>query len=172
MEVFKIVILIILVSICAYTDIKQKKIYNKFLVIPLILGFVISVYTLGLDGFRSSFIGMIVPFLMFIIFFAMHLFGAGDIKLYCTIGAIMGWKFVVNNIFFSFILTGIIIIIRVLYKRQFLMYIKNIYFYFKTFFISKGDMSSDKKIETSYFPFAISIFVSTIVQLMSGYNFI
>ena len=100
--IIKIILLLCIVSVSVYTDIKENKIKNKYLLVALILGLAISLLTGGIAGIKDSFLGIIVPFILLFLFFAMRMFGAGDIKLFCTIGAIMGLNFALNNIIYSF----------------------------------------------------------------------
>lgn len=169
--IIKILLLLCIVSISAYTDIKENKIKNKYLLVALILGLAISLLTSGIAGIKDSILGIIVPFILLFLFFAMRMFGAGDIKLFCTIGAIMGLNFVLNNIIYSFFLAGIVVILKIIFTGQLFKITKELYYYFKAMFLNRTIIEF-QKIEENRFPFGIAIFLGTIVQLIAKYKFI
>ena len=152
----KILILLTLLSITLYTDIKDNKIKNIHLILPLVLGVLIAVLSNGLVGLKSSVFGIIIPFVALFLFFALKMLGAGDIKLFCTIGAIMGVNFVINNIIYSFFVAGIVVIGKL---------------FFKAIFIGRS-LIEFPKVEGNTFPFVIAIFIGTILQLIVNYRFI
>ena len=169
--IIKIILLLCIVSISVYTDIKENKIKNKYLLVALILGLAISLLTGGIAGIKDSFLGIIVPFILLFLFFAMRMFGAGDIKLFCTIGAIMGLNFALNNIIYSFFLAGIVVISKIIFTGQLFKIIKGLYYYFKAMFLNRTIIEFQRT-EGNRFPFGIAIFLGTIVQLIAKYNFI
>ena len=163
--IIKIVLLVLIISISAYTDIKENKIKNKYLLIALILGLVMSTLTNGIVGAKDSLLGIIIPFLILFIFFVMRMLGAGDIKLFCTIGSIMGSNFVINNIMYTVFSAGIVIIVKLIISKQLFKMIKGIYFYFSAMILGKS-LIEFPRIENNRFPFAVSIFIGTIIQLI------
>ena len=169
--IIKIVLLVLIISISAYTDIKENKIKNKYLLIVFILGLAISLLTGGIAGIKDSLLGIIVPFILLFLFFAMRMVGAGDIKLFCTIGSIMGLNFVINNIMYTVFSTGIVIIVKLIISKQLFKMIKGIYFFFCAMILGKS-LIEFPRIENNRFPFAVSIFIGTIIQLILKYNFI
>lgn len=169
--IIKILLLLCIVSISAYTDIKENKIKNKYLLVALILGLAISLLTSGIAGIKDSILGIIVPFILLFLFFAMRMFGAGDIKLFCTIGAIMGLNFALNNIIYSFFLAGILVILKIIFTGQLFKITKELYYYFKAMFLNRTIIEF-QKIEENRFPFGIAIFLGTIMQLIAKYKFI
>ena len=169
--ILKIILLLVIISVSAYTDIKENKIKNKYLLVSLILGLVISLLTSGMAGVKDSILGIIVPFVLLFIFFVIRMFGAGDIKLFCTIGAIMGLNFVINNIMYTVFSTGIVIIIKLIISGELLKILKGMYYYFKSMLVGRC-LISFPRIENGRFPFAISILIGTIIQLILNYNFI
>jgi prepilin peptidase CpaA len=73
----------------------------------------------GAQGFLDSLIGCVLPILVLLLLYALKMLGAGDIKLFSAIGAIMGVKFVLYSLVFSFLAGGIIAIIVMLVRRNF-----------------------------------------------------
>jgi prepilin peptidase CpaA len=62
--------------------------------------------------------------------------GAGDIKLFCAIGAIMGAKFALWSIAFSFIAGGFIGAIIMIFRKNALLRFKCLLNYIKTCFLT------------------------------------
>ena len=169
--IIKIVLLVLIISISAYTDIKENKIKNKYLLIALILGLVMSTLTNGIVGAKDSLLGIIIPFLILFIFFVMRMLGAGDIKLFCTIGSIMGLNFVINNIMYTVFSTGIVIIVKLIVSKELFKIFKGTYYYFKSMILGRNFVEFPN-VKNNRFPFAVSIFVGTIIQLIIKHNFI
>lgn len=170
-DILKIITLVILVTLCMYTDIKERKIKNKYLLISFLAGLTLSLISGGLSGLKDSLIGTIIPFVIFFIFFALNLFGSGDIKLFCVIGSIMGSHFIINNIFYSFICSFILILLYLLIKNRLFEYIKYMFFQIKSLIITKSTIENVSG-EKTKFPFAGAIFIGTLLQLILKYNFI
>ena len=167
----KITLLLMLVSIATYTDMKENKIKNKYISLFILLGIVLSLLLGGFSGLKDSLLGIIVPFLLLFIFFALRMFGAGDIKLFCAIGAIMGVSFVINNIIYSFLLAGIVVILKLLFTKKIISTFKGIYYYFANMFLTQS-VSEFESTTNDKFPFAIAILLGTIFQIIIGYKFI
>ncbi len=103
MTVWKILIYIVLftiLTISIYTDWKKHKIYNSVTYTGMVLGFILNSIAYGSDGFISCCISFIVALLFFLIFYALKLIGAGDVKLILAIATLM-------NVFYAF--AGLII---------------------------------------------------------------
>lgn len=103
MTVWKILIYIVLftiLTISIYTDWKKHKIYNSVTYTGMVLGFILNSIAYGSDGFISCCISFVVALLFFLIFYALKLIGAGDVKLILAIATLM-------NVFYAF--AGLII---------------------------------------------------------------
>jgi prepilin peptidase CpaA len=88
------IILIALLTICLYTDIKFKKIYNKYLVPAVVLALAINLYFGGFEGALESIKGLLLGMGLLFIPFALGGMGAGDVKLMGVVGALKGPEFV------------------------------------------------------------------------------
>ncbi len=109
-------IAIIVSMVACYTDYKESKIKNKY-VIPFIpIGLLLNIIIYNVPGGKSSLMGTLFPFLIFLIFFALKMLGGGDIKLFMAIGSLLGVSKIINIIVYSFISTGVFGIIILLKK--------------------------------------------------------
>lgn len=86
----KLLLLLPLAAIVIYYDVRYRRIPNVVVVSALVAGFSINVSFLGLEGALSSLKGLGLAFLPM---FLMHIFGAlgaGDVKLFAAVGAVVG----------------------------------------------------------------------------------
>ena len=66
------------------------KISNDLLFVFLMAAVVYRILMLDADVFLEGLAGMVIPFALLWIFFRFRKIGAGDIKLFCVLGAFMG----------------------------------------------------------------------------------
>lgn len=110
------VVLIPLTGLIAYYDIRFRRIPNAIVVFVLLTGLVLNTVVGGIQGFLSSIIGCALGFgLMFLLrlFGAM---GAGDLKLFAAIGALIGVGLVPQT-FLYVVLTGGIVATVYMFRR-------------------------------------------------------
>lgn len=102
------IILICLLIFSVISDIKYSKIPNIYIIAAVICGLFINTFDNGFEGLKSSLCGVVVPILLLGVLFYLELIGAGDIKLFCAIGALLGCKFILYGMAYSFIFAGIL----------------------------------------------------------------
>lgn len=101
----QIAFLIPLAIIIAYYDVRYRRIPNPFVIATFISGLIINAVFGGLSGLLGSFAGCVFAF---VLMFVLHVFGAmgaGDVKLFASIGAVMGAHLVLPT-FLVVVLTG------------------------------------------------------------------
>lgn len=116
-ETFFTILLFLLLVMSVYHDYRTQKIPNKITVPAIVAGVVLSTVYYGFSGLKTSLIGFLVGFLIFLIPFIMGGMGAGDVKLMAAIGAVMGVKFVLWTFVYTAIVGGLIAIGYGVYKR-------------------------------------------------------
>ena len=88
--IMKLVLLMPLAVIVIYYDVRYRRIPNLVVVAALVAGLCINTSFLGLAGTIASLKGLALAFLPM---FLMHIFGAmgaGDVKLFAAVGAVVG----------------------------------------------------------------------------------
>lgn len=120
------IVLFCLLFLSVISDLKASKIYNKYILPAALAGLVINIFLYGLEGMKSSVMGMVLPILFLGIFFYVRLIGAGDIKLFGAIGALLGWSFVLYAMVYAFIFAGIFAFISLARRAE----IKSTFFAF------------------------------------------
>src|SRR5688572_10509958 len=86
-------VLVALLLICAYTDGREGKIYNKFTFPSMILGVGLNGIFGGTNGLIWSLIGWTVGMGIQWVPFMVGAAKAGDVKLLAPVGALKGWAF-------------------------------------------------------------------------------
>ncbi len=163
--------LILLLAICLYTDLREQKIKNKFSV-PLALLGVLTNLVLPGCGWANSLWGMVLPFAVFFLFFYLRMFRAGDIKAMMAIGAIMGYRFIGNAIFFIFGVGLLVSVFKMILYRNAKERLANLGRYFLLFFQTlrlapyEASGAYDK---SAHFPFSIAIAAGSMINLAAEY---
>jgi prepilin peptidase CpaA len=99
-ELVKLLLLVPLAAFVIYYDIRYRRIPNELVLVMLIGGLAINI---GLGGLLGGFLSLQGLVLAFVPMFLMHIFGAmgaGDVKLFSAVGAVLGvslvpWTFVI-----------------------------------------------------------------------------
>lgn len=150
--------LIITVLICLYTDLKDRKIYNKVLLPAFILGVILNVFLNGFQGLLDSMIGFGIGLAFLIIPFALGGIGGGDVKLIAVIGAIKGWEFVGYTALGMGIFGGLIAIIILIKQGRLLRTLKEFFRGLWILFGSKFKVVSFNVDSEKYmFPYGVAI---------------
>ena len=94
------------ISGAALFDIKERRIPNEVVLVGLISGVVLSALQgstqiiLSLTGFFIGIITLLIPF-------ALKWIGAGDVKLFAAVGALLGYTILPRVLFYSSLVAGI-----------------------------------------------------------------
>lgn len=179
------IVLVVLLILTSYKDLKFKIIPNKYTMPAIASGFILMTINSGFTGLQNSFFGFLLGFLIFLIPVLIGFMGAGDLKLMAAIGALKGFDFTFNSLLASGIAGGIIVIVYIIYKRQFIKTMINMFGIFirpisKLLYLNYGNnlakkifnyFDGVKKDNTElYIPYALPIAIGTIVILISNYN--
>lgn len=116
----KILSLVVILSVALYHDIREQKIKNVVTLPGAVFGVFLNSIEGGVNGSVFSLKGWIIPVLLLIVLYLINVMGAGDIKLFAAIGAIMGVRFAVGTIISSIYIGGLIAIVLLLVRKQFL----------------------------------------------------
>lgn len=165
MEIFgegtKIIQLVILGAalICGlYQDVRYLKISNKLNVMIAIMGLILALFS-GRTMLLSSLAGIAVPFVIGFVLFALRLFGAGDVKFFMALGALMGYEWILKCMIYSVFFGAAMAIVLMIVRGIFLERMRYMWNYLKSIFLTRKireyQVMEDKK--KQFFPFAIAI---------------
>lgn len=125
-NVVKSILLLVLAASALKNDIKSYKIPNKLNAMFVVLGLGLW---LIIGNVKASAIGLIFPMILFPLF-AFRMIGAGDIKLFCAIGAIVGFPHIISVMAYSIIFNGLIAVVLMFYRESYSGF-KKMFFWFK-----------------------------------------
>lgn len=111
------VVLIPLAVLIAYYDVRYRRIPNLIVLGTLVVGLAVNGIHGGWSSLGASMAGCALAFaLMFIL----HLFGAmgaGDVKLFAAIGALIGMKMVLPTFLIILLTGGLLALVSMVYSR-------------------------------------------------------
>ncbi|WP_253701314.1 prepilin peptidase [Bacillus sp. FJAT-29814] len=163
------IILVTILLISLYTDVKKRKILNIVTLPSILLGFVIHIISNGLDGFLFSGKGFLTGLGLLIIPYLLGGMGAGDVKLMAAIGALAGTSFVFYSFIYTALIGGLISLVLIIKQKGFLNSLKS-FLYAVVFFRSNvGSIFLAKNKHSSIsFPYGVAIVLGTFCSLLWG----
>ncbi len=94
-----------LAILITYYDVRYRRIPNLFVIATLINGVVLNTWDSGLEGLMLSLQGGAIAFGLMLVLHIFSAMGAGDVKLFGAIGAVIGASLVLKT-FLIVVLTG------------------------------------------------------------------
>jgi prepilin peptidase CpaA len=161
--------LLILIVICLYTDLRERRIYNLVVLPVAALGVLVNSLQHGLAGLESSIAGLGLGVALFILPFAMGGLGAGDVKLLGAIGALKGASFVLYAAMGTALSGGVIALGFLLYQRRLMKTVKRLCLAILFLFdrSGKGCLQSlellEKEPYNNLFPYGAAIFLGVLL---------
>jgi len=113
----KLVLLITMLGIALYTDLKVGKIYNKLTMPCMLAGLTLNTIQGGIPGLLHSFEGILLVLVIFLLFAKLGSIGGGDVKLLMAVGAVMGLNFATKAMLLSAVAGGVLAIIVICKRR-------------------------------------------------------
>jgi prepilin peptidase CpaA len=112
------ILLVLIVSVAAYCDIRFRRIPNWLTLTGVLLGIVLNTFLYEMHGLRTAAFGLGLAFLVYFPLYLLRGMGAGDVKLMGAIGSIAGPA----NWFGVFVLTsllgGVIAVLLLLSRKR------------------------------------------------------
>ena len=105
-------------AMITYMDIRYRRIPNQLVLLTLIGGLALNTIFSGVPGLRASIAGSA---LAFILMFVLHIFGtmgAGDVKLFAAIGAIVGSSLILPTLVVVALTGGVLALIKMIHSRR------------------------------------------------------
>lgn len=167
LEVTRLVIVLCVLGIAVYSDLRTRKIANAVTVTAFGIGLVLALIQ-GVGSLMNHLAAAIVPFLVLFLFFAVRMIGAGDIKLLCALGSIMGLQWIINCMILMIIAGGPIVLIYMLVHRIFSQRMLYAWKYIKGVLITKTihEYQQQGAVGKENFPFSIAIAVGAVLSFV------
>ena len=152
------------------TDLAAGKISNRLIFISAAAGLLWQLTRGGPKAAAAGFAGMLTAFAALFILFVFRMLGAGDIKLFCALGTVLGPSGILRCIAISFLFGAIIaiplMICRGISTERFLYFITYIRRLADTKVLQPYRCGGTERPEN--FHFSVPIFMSVIWIIMSG----
>jgi len=126
LEILPNIVLCGVLLFCLYTDVMERRIYNKVILAAVIAGFLLSFLADGATGLTGAGKGFLLGAALLFIPFAAGGMGAGDLKLLAVIGLYQGTEFVFTVFLLAALLGGIFALALLLRRRMLLLTMKSI----------------------------------------------
>jgi prepilin peptidase CpaA len=160
------VVLVFILLASIYTDMKYRKIFNGITLPGILFGLLFGL----LAGFPGAFVNRLIGFgAGFVIFFVMFLsgyMGGGDVKLVAAIGALTGYPFIVDAIFFGILAGGLYAVIYMIVKKRFLENMRSIFRFIVSFINPWRQTHSLKREDSLKIPYGVCISVGTLIAFL------
>lgn len=163
----RIVLLFIFTILCSYHDLKFRKIPNiinmSFMLIAIVWALLFPDKNVQ---FYDSILGLVIPFVALFVFFLIRSVGAGDIKQLMVIGALMGYRFLINAFVWIALVAGIMVIFKLIKERNLKERLSSFFRYIWTMLKIRSLMEYDQKYEEkNNIPFAVAVFFGVFINL-------
>jgi prepilin peptidase CpaA len=163
------IVFMITLSVCLFTDLKYRKIFNKILLPAIIIGLIFNIVNAGILGVLITLEGFFLGLFFLLFPYLAGGIGAGDVKLLATIGAIKGADFVFITFLGMGLAGGVLAIAILLYQRRFFSTIKDLIFGLIILFSTKFKVVSfGNKNENNMFPYGVAITIGACVAYLMG----
>jgi prepilin peptidase CpaA len=159
----------VLLGLCAYWDIRYRRIPNWATLPGIVLGFGMNIVFRGWVGLRESGIGLLIGFVALLVLFVLGWMGGGDVKLMAAVGALKGFPFILSALFYSFIVGVVIGVAMLIWNRRALRTFKNLFFVIGSRFSKTIPRQNIDPKETQKLPFGLAIVFGTLWALIAGY---
>lgn len=169
--IIQYILLAVLLILAVAGDMKTYKIRNELILTALAAGLAANLLTGGWPAAANALLAALLPLLLLIALYALRMLGAGDIKLFCAVGAIVGAPAILLCMAFSFLAGGVIALAVMAFRGNFGQRSAHLLRYFKTCFLTRSlqpytdfqDRSDGAK-----FPFSLTIACGVLLQALTG----
>lgn len=161
-----LILLLPLAGIITYTDVRYRRIPNIYVLVTLVAGLLMNLVFGGVHGLLLSAGGCGLAFVLMMVLHIFGAMGAGDVKLFAAIGAVIGAPLVLPT-FAIVLITGFILaiysMIRARLVRQTLL---NVLAFFASWFpgwqVQHYSVSGDRR---HTIPYGVAITFGALVSL-------
>ena len=182
-DAIKYIVYFILLFICAYTDYKYGKIYNKNLLLFLLFFAIFSAIeyiflyitknneiSLVRQQLIDNIIGFIIAFVVGFLFYALGVFKGGDAKLLAVVGLCAGKGQVLSHFATIMIVAGIAALYILIKNGILVSRLKRVFLYLKgLILVGRFDKYVTENNDKIHFPFAVYILLGEIISYLNFY---
>lgn len=159
---------ILLLGLCAYLDVKHRRIPNWATLPGIALGLGMNSLQ-GWSGLKVSGIGLLVGFGALLVLFVLGWMGGGDVKLMAAVGALKGSPFVVSALFYSLLMGVAIGVVMLIWNRRTLQTFRNLLFIIGSRVSPRIPRQNIEPAQAQKVPFGLAIVLGTVLAMIVGY---
>lgn len=152
-------LLSVLIGIAFYTDVRTAIISNHLTLGVTLFAFGLNTMLDGWEGFVTSIVGFSTGLGLFMVLYVCKAIGAGDVKLFGAIGAVMGIHFTLHSMMYSIIYAGLIGLLILLFRKRLLAKIMHLYHWLLWVLVGRSftalDYSAHHAVVTFPFMYAV-----------------
>jgi len=162
-------LLLVLLGVALWSDLRRHRISNKLNLLILSSGLLLQTFFVGMDGLISGLLGLAVGFVIFIPFYLLGGFGAGDVKLMAVVGTFLGPEDTLLAAGLSLYIGAAMGLIILLAIGGFKTYLSRYWTMLKTFFLTRQLVYQPPQAgeaAATRFPYAAAITAGTFTALL------
>lgn len=157
-----------LLVVCAYTDWRERKVFNKVTYPSFFVGLAVHAIALGWGGLLDGFLAAAIAFGIGLVLLVTGLVGGGDIKLLIVVGAFLGTGGLAEVTFYSVLAGAVGGLVAALFNGYLLEMLRRMGRWFRGLYRSavyRTGVLYEKleRDERSWIPFAIAILVGGVL---------
>lgn len=135
-------LVILISSLSAFFDLKVRKIPNWLVLLGATSGIALNGFH-GISPFVQSIVGLMAGIAVLLVPFALGWIGAGDVKFFGVVGALLGVSWLPRVFFYSALSAGLIAVVYLSFGATRLGSIKHLWMDFKIAVLSLGQVIPD-----------------------------
>ena len=101
-----------------YMDVRYRRIPNKTVLTILLCGIAVNAFFGSWQGIFASLIGLAMAFGLMLTLHILGTMGAGDVKLFAAIGAVIGSSLVLKTFLIVAVTGGVLALCKMVYERR------------------------------------------------------
>jgi prepilin peptidase CpaA len=101
-----------------YMDVRYRRIPNRLVLVTLLTGIAVNAFFGAWHGLFESLGGLVIAFGIMFLFHIFGTMGAGDVKLFAAIGAVVGSSLILPTFLIVALTGGLLAICKMVYSRR------------------------------------------------------
>lgn len=161
---------VVVAGVSVWMDVREARIDNGWIIFSMCIGLLLKLYKGGIKEILFWGAGVMMPIVLLGIVFYFRMLGAGDIKLFCALGGLMGTSDIIWCIVFSFLIGAILSVAILIYYGIFSQRIHYFYRYIQEYFHTGHCRPYYKKgMALENIHFSVPVFLSTMLYMGGVY---
>ncbi len=161
-------VVIALTLLAMYTDYRWHVIKNVITLPAIVLGLALNLAGGGWQGLLHACLGLLVGGGLMMIPFAIGKMGGGDVKLMAALGALLGSYPIVNIFFYTTIAGGVLAMIVIIAKGEFVPVMKKVWLLLKCIIFRTPAAGLGQFEKSTRIPYGLAIGAGTFCFLIAG----